>query len=114
MTHPAGPVPTLTPVELKERLERGDELLLLDVREAHEREIADLPDCGQVHIPMAFVPTRLDELDPDREIVVYCRSGGRSAWAAQVLAERGFTKVWNLEGGVLGWREQVDPTLPAY
>jgi rhodanese-related sulfurtransferase len=104
----------ITPLELKKRLEQGQALVLVDVREAFEREIADLPDHGQRRIPMAEFPHRADELERDRPIVVYCRSGSRSAWAAQFLRARGFESVWNLDGGVLGWREDVDPTLEAY
>jgi rhodanese-related sulfurtransferase len=104
----------IKPLELKERMEQGQALLLIDVREPFEREIADLPDHGQRGIPMAEFPQRLDELPRDRPIVVYCRTGSRSAWAAQFLRARGFESVWNLDGGVMAWREDVDPTLEAY
>lgn len=104
----------ITPTELKERLDREQPLLLVDVREAFEREIADLPDAGQRHIPLGEFPQRAGELDRDRPIVVYCRTGSRSAWAAQFLRAQGYDGVLNLVGGVMGWRDEVDPTLPEY
>ncbi len=107
-------VPEITPVELKERLESGDEPLLVDVREAFERRIADLPDHDQLRIPTGEFPGRLAEIDQDRDVVLYCRSGSRSEWAARILLHHGHERVFNLQGGVLGWREHVDPTLQAY
>ena len=107
-------VPEITPTELNERLENGDAPLLVDVREAFERRIADLPDAGQLRIPTGEFMQRADEIDREREVVVYCRSGSRSEWAARVLFSKGFQNVLNLKGGVLGWREEVDPTLQAY
>jgi adenylyltransferase/sulfurtransferase len=95
-------------------MERGDPIVLVDVREAFERYIADLPEYSQRHIPVAELLNHLHELDPSDDIVVYCRSGGRSAWAVQHLLERGFEKSWNLQGGILRWREEVDPSLRAY
>lgn len=106
--------PGITPTELKERIDLGQPLVLLDVREAFERAIADLPDHGQVHIPLGELAQRLHEVDRDAPLVVYCRTGNRSAWAVQFLRGRGFESIWNLEGGVMGWREQVDPSLQAY
>lgn len=113
MTQPSD-APEITPTELKERLDAGDAPTLLDVREPFEARIADLPDHGQHRIPTAQILERMDELDPEEEVVVYCRSGSRSAWAARILMDRGFAKVLNLKGGVLGWREEVDPSLEAY
>lgn len=107
-------VPEITPTELKSRLDNGDAPLLVDVRERFERRIADLPEHGQIRIPTGEFFQRMAELDRDRTIVLYCRSGGRSAWAARLLLERGYPKVLNLRGGVLGWREEIDPTLRAY
>ena len=101
-------------MELKERLDRGDPLVLVDVREPFERDIADLPACGQLRIPVKDIPFRGGSLDPDSEIVMYCRSGPRSSWATERLMEMGFKKVLNLTGGVLGWRSQVDPSLQSY
>ncbi len=107
-------IPEMTPTELKDRLDREQPLVLIDVRDAFERQIADLPEVGQHRIPVADFLDRLDELDPDAPTVLYCRSGARSLWAARHLARHGFDQLWNLKGGVLGWREEVDPTLAEY
>ena len=107
-------VPEITASELKTRLDAGEELVLLDVREAFEREIADLPEHGQRRIPVAEVGERYDELDPTEALVVYCRSGSRSASVVRFLAGRGFGRILNLRGGVLAWRNEVDPTLTPY
>lgn len=107
-------MPEITPHELSERLENGDAPVLLDVREPFEVSIADLPDRGQIRIPMGELPQRYSELDPDSELVVYCRSGSRSARATRFLMGNGYEKVYNLEGGILRWRQDVDPSLTAY
>ena len=107
-------VPEITPQELKDRLDAGDVPVLVDVREYHEAEIADLPQHDQLRIPTGEFPQRMDEVSPDADVVLYCRSGGRSAWAAAILMQRGYERVLNLKGGVLGWRADVDPTLRAY
>jgi rhodanese-related sulfurtransferase len=107
-------VPVITPTELKARLDAGDVPLLVDVREYHEADIADLPDHGQARIPTGEFPERYEELDRGREIVLYCRSGRRSDWAGKVLLQHGYERVLNLKGGVLAWRTEVDPDLPAY
>ena len=107
-------VPEITPTELKARLDSGDVPVLVDVREHFERRIADLPEHGQARIPTGEILQRLGELDRAAPLVIYCRSGSRSAWAARLLQERGFENVLNLKGGVLAWRAEVDPTLQAY
>lgn len=107
-------VPEITPTELKARLDRGDVPVLVDVREHFERRIADLPEHGQLRIPTGEILGRVGELGGDREVVVYCRSGSRSAWAVRLLRERGLEKVVNLKGGVLAWRQEVDSTIQAY
>lgn len=107
-------VPEITPQELKDRLDAGDVPVLVDVREYHEAEIADLPQHDQLRIPTGEFPQRMDEVSPDVDVVLYCRSGGRSAWATAILMQRGYERVLNLKGGVLGWRADVDPTLRAY
>lgn len=104
----------ISPRELKEKLDRGHPLVLVDVREPFERSMADLPAHGQQRIPVKEIPSRGPELDAEAEIVFYCRSGPRSAWATERLMEMGFRKVFNLKGGLLGWRSQVDPSLPRY
>ena len=107
-------VPEITPIELKDRLDRGDVPVFLDVREPFERNIIDLPENGQHRIPTAELSSRMSEVDASVEIVVYCRSGSRSAWAVAVLMQQGYERVYNLQGGVLGWRRDVDPSLNAY
>lgn len=109
-----GEIPEITPVEFKDRVERGDALVVVDVREAMEIEIADLPQYAPLRIPVNEFVARMDELDRDTEIVVYCRSGGRSGWAVQQLIGAGYERVLNLKGGILGWRAEVDPSLTAY
>ena len=86
--------------------------LLLDVREAWEREIAKLPEA--LHVPMAEIAARLGEIDRSREVVVLCRSGGRSLKVARYLEEQGYPSVANLTGGILAWARDVDPTLATY
>ncbi len=113
-TPQGGALPEITPVELKQRMDREQPIVLLDVRELFERQIADLPEYGQLHIPTGELHGRMQELDPDAPTVVYCRSGARSAWAVRMLMQSGFGNVLNLKGGILAWREDIDPTLPAY
>lgn len=102
----------ITPAELKERMDKGDKLLLLDVREAHEIEISKLPNI--IHIPMNDVPDRIHELDSADEIICICRSGGRSANVAGFLVQSGFQKVHNMVGGMNGYAQQVDQSIPVY
>ena len=104
----------MTPRELSQRLKQEQPVVLLDVRQPHEREIADLPESGQLRIPLDELPDRVDELDPDVNLVIYCRSGARSGQAAEFLSARGFAHVYNLVGGILRWREEVDPSVQAY
>ena len=107
-------VPEITPTELKARIDAGDVPVLVDVREYYEADIADLPDVDQLRIPTAEFVARMGELDRSKELVIYCRSGRRSEWAARILLDRGYERVLNLKDGVLGWREEVDPDLPKY
>ncbi len=107
-------VKEITPLELKERLDSGDIITLVDVREYHEAEIADLPDYDQLRIPTGEFEGRTGEVSADADVVVYCRSGGRSAWAVAILMQMGYDRVLNLKGGVLGWRAEVDPSLREY
>jgi len=107
-------VPEITAAELNARLEAGDVPVLLDVREHFEHRIADLPSHGQHQIPTGELMSRMDEIERTADVVVYCRSGSRSAWATRLLLERGFDHVSNLKGGVLAWRLDVDPSLRAY
>lgn len=102
----------ITPAELNERIKSGDRPRLVDVREGWEWELAHLE--GAEHIPMAALPARVGELDPGEEVVVYCRSGGRSDRAAQWLRQNGFVNARNLTGGILRWSSDVDPSIPRY
>jgi molybdopterin/thiamine biosynthesis adenylyltransferase/rhodanese-related sulfurtransferase/molybdopterin converting factor small subunit len=102
----------LTSLELKERLDRGDALTVVDVREPNELQINRIP--GSVHIPLGDVPKRYSELDPEAEYVMQCKSGVRSGKAADFLRSVGFKRVLNLKGGILDWIDKVDPTQPKY
>lgn len=107
-------VPEMTATELKARMDDGDIPLLVDVREPFEAQIADLPKAGQLRIPTGQVLQRYSEIDTDREVVVYCRSGARSERVVAMLLQSGYDRVYNLKGGVLAWRADVDPSLTAY
>jgi rhodanese-related sulfurtransferase len=102
----------IDPLTLKARLDRGESVLILDVREPGEIAIAPFP--GATHIPMGDIPSRLTELDPDRETVVVCHHGVRSAQVAMYLAQNGFERVLNLTGGIDAWSEDADPSTPRY
>jgi|HubBroStandDraft_2_1064218.scaffolds.fasta_scaffold08847_3 molybdopterin/thiamine biosynthesis adenylyltransferase/rhodanese-related sulfurtransferase len=104
-------VPEMTPRELKTRLDNGDDLFILDVREPHEYQICNLK--GHL-IPLGELPRRVHELDSSHEIVAHCRSGKRSAEAVDFLRKAGFRKIHNLRGGILSWSTEVDPTVPRY
>jgi molybdopterin/thiamine biosynthesis adenylyltransferase/rhodanese-related sulfurtransferase len=104
-------VPEIAPRELKSRLDRGDDLFILDVREPHEYQICNI---GGHLIPLGDLSRRVNELDSSREIVAHCRSGKRSAEAVEFLRSAGFRKVLNLKGGILAWSDEVDPTVPKY
>jgi len=109
----SGPgVPELTPAELVAWRARGDAIDLVDVREPGEWALGHLP--GARHVPLGTVSSALDTFARDRTTVLYCKGGTRSAQAARMLQEDGFTNVWSLTGGILRWRTEVDPTLPTY
>src|SRR5205814_10316636 len=97
--------------ELKERLDRGDDLFILDVREPHEYQICNL---GGYLIPINDLPKRVSELDSSRQIVAHCKMGGRSAKAVEFLKQAGFKNVLNLAGGITAWSDKVDPKVPKY
>jgi molybdopterin/thiamine biosynthesis adenylyltransferase/rhodanese-related sulfurtransferase len=104
-------IPEITPRDLKTRLDRGDDLYILDVREPHEFQICNI---GGHLIPLGDLSRRVNELDSSREIVAHCRSGKRSAEAVDFLRSAGFRKIWNLKGGILAWSDEVDPSVPKY
>src|ERR671918_790471 len=95
-------LPHISATELKQRLDKGDDIQIIDVREAHELAIAKLP--GTIHIPLGQVVSRMSEIDPDRETVVHCKMGGRSAAAIAALRQSGFEgNLSNLVGGITAW-----------
>ena len=103
----------MTATELKQRLDNGDDIQIIDVREDNEVAIARIPNSK--HIPLAQVLNRVDEIDPSRETVVHCKMGGRSARAIEALQRSGFKgKLINLKGGITGWSNEVDPSVPKY
>ena len=104
----------LSAVELKQRLDRGDVLSLLDVREPHEWNISNLAPYGARLVPLDQLPAKLSELEFEGDVVVYCKSGPRSAKAAAQLLAAGFEGVWNLAGGIQAWSRDVDPSVPRY
>jgi adenylyltransferase/sulfurtransferase len=99
-------------LELKEKINRGDNFVLLDVREPHEYQIARIP--GSILIPLGDLPKRLNELDKNADIVAQCKSGGRSQKAVDLLKQSGFQHVRNMTGGITAWSDKVDPTVPKY
>jgi adenylyltransferase/sulfurtransferase len=106
-------VPTISVAEVKAKLDRGEDFILLDVREPHEWQISDI-GAATHHIPKGKILEHLGELDTAREIVVYCKTGGRSADAVQILREHAYTRLKNMTGGINAWATQIDPKLPTY
>ena len=102
----------ITVQDLKARRDRGEEPLVIDVREAWELQLASIPDV--VHVPMNEIPNRIGEFSRDAETVVMCHAGGRSMRVAHFLANQGFTNVVNLTGGIAAWSQYVDATVPQY
>jgi len=116
---PAAPEPIpvnhateITSLELKQRLDRGDRLKIIDVREPNEYQINRIP--GSELIPLGDIPKRYGELNPEDELVMHCKSGVRSGKAADFLRSVGFKRVLNLKGGILDWIDKVDPSQPKY
>ncbi|MDP9169352.1 MAG: molybdopterin-synthase adenylyltransferase MoeB [Acidobacteriota bacterium] len=113
--HPPEPAPVMGEIDVtdvKARRDRGEEFVVLDVREPHEYQIARIPDTRL--IPLGELGKRLNELNPGDEFVVHCKSGMRSAKAVDLLKQAGFKKVRNMTGGILAWSEKVDPSVPKY
>lgn len=107
-------VPEITVTDLKERLDRGEPVAVIDVREPWEWELGNLAPYGARLIPLGQLADRIDELDPEVETVLQCRSGARSADALLFLQANGFRHLYNLKGGILAWAGEVDPSLPRY
>ncbi len=109
----ASGVKEISAKDLQERIKTNPDLLVLDVREANELAVCKLANIK--HIPLGELPARVNELaNKDSEIVVYCRSGKRSERACQLLAASGYKNVANLDGGILAWARDIDPSMPNY
>jgi len=102
----------IQPEDLKKKLEAGETVELLDVREPWERETSRID--GGLHIPMGDIPARVQELDPDAHIVVYCHHGVRSMSVTAWLRQQGYESVQSLVGGIDRWSRQIDPKVPLY
>jgi adenylyltransferase/sulfurtransferase len=102
----------IDPVEVKAKIDRGENFVLIDVREPHEYRICNIPQAKL--IPLGEVPKRYAELDPEAETVVHCKSGMRSAKAVDFLRKSGFKNVRNMKGGILAWSDRVDRSVPKY
>ncbi len=100
------------PIEVKQKLDRQEKFLLVDVREPHEYQIARIP--GSKLVPLGELPNRLQEIDREQEIIVHCKSGGRSQQAVDYLKQIGYANVHNMTGGITAWSDKVDPTVPKY
>jgi adenylyltransferase/sulfurtransferase len=109
---PAAVAMEMTPRELSQRLANHDAVDVIDVREPHEWQIARLP--GARLIPLGTLSQAIASIDRDRDVVVHCHHGIRSAHAAAMLRTAGFTRVWNLAGGIDRWSDEVDPRVPKY
>ncbi len=107
----ADEVPEISVQELKKKLDNGEEVSVLDVREPHEYEVANI---GARLIPLGELPERLIELDKDETFAIHCKTGGRSASAVKLLQEAGFENVYNVKGGITAWSEEIDPSVPKY
>lgn len=103
---------TITPKELKSRIDNGDKLVLLDVREPWENQLAKLEN--STLIPLGTLSTSLSQLDKNAEIIAYCHHGMRSGDATGLLLQQGFSNVKNLVGGIDAWSVQVDGSVPRY
>ena len=104
-------VPEISVEDLKKKLDAKDDVFILDVREPHEYQICNI---NGYLIPLNDLPKRVSELDPSKDLVVHCRSGGRSARAVEFLQKAGYTKAKNLAGGILAWADRIDPKVPKY
>lgn len=102
----------ISPLELKQRQERNEELTVVDVREPWERQTAAITPSQ--HIPMAEIPLRVQELDPEHHIVVYCHHGVRSLSVTDWLRKQGYHKAQSMSGGIDQWSLQIDPKVPRY
>jgi len=104
-------VPQITVKELKRRIDAGEDVYILDVREPWENKLAHI---GGKLIPQNEVPQRLAEIDREREVIVHCHAGVRSQRIAEFLKQSGYPRVVNLSGGIHAWSEEIDPKVPKY
>ena len=104
-------VPEITVTELKQKMDSGEDVNVLDVREPHEYEVANI---GVKLIPLGELPQRLAELDQSENFAIHCKSGARSAKAVKLLQDAGFENVYNVKGGITAWSEEIDPSVPKY
>jgi sulfur-carrier protein adenylyltransferase/sulfurtransferase len=102
----------IDPTEVKEKIDRGDDFVLIDVREPHEYQICNIPYAKL--IPLGELPKRVNELNTTDEIVAHCKSGVRSSKAVEFLKQAGFKRIRNMKGGILAWSDKVDPSVPKY
>jgi adenylyltransferase/sulfurtransferase len=107
----ANGVPEITVQDLKAKLDNGENINVLDVREPHEYEVANI---GVRLIPLGELPQRLAELDQAENFAIHCKTGGRSARAVKLLQDAGFQNVYNVKGGITAWSEEIDPNIPKY
>jgi rhodanese-related sulfurtransferase len=101
----------VTVTELKQLMDSKADFQLIDVREPHEADIAEI---GGELIPMGEVMTNLDRISKDKQVIVHCRSGARSGTIAKALESQGYNNVYNLKGGILAWANEIDPSVPKY
>jgi adenylyltransferase/sulfurtransferase len=109
----ANSIPEISVTELKRKLDNGEQVNVLDVRENHEYEVANLGQDVNL-IPLGELPDHLDELDKSENFAVHCKTGARSAKAVQILQDAGFENVYNVKGGITAWSEEIDPSVPKY
>jgi len=101
----------ITVKELKRKLDKQEEFQLIDVREEFEYEVSNLN--GQ-NIPLGGLLLEVEKIATDKPVIIHCRSGARSAAAVMQLETQGFTKLYNLKGGILAWAQEIDPNMPVY
>lgn len=102
---------TITVVELKNLIEKGEEFQLIDVRESYEHEFCNI---GGELIPLGEVMNNLDRIDTSKKVIIYCRTGVRSATLISILDTMGYENLYNLEGGIFAWSKEIDPSVPTY
>lgn len=102
----------VTVAELKAKMDANEDFQLVDVRETNEYEYCNI--AGSLLIPMGEILNRIDEVDRNKEVIIHCKSGGRSGSIVNALMARGFNNVVNLRGGIIAWAKEIDPSTPTY